>query len=454
MHRLIFFWNNTNRSLTKMKKFLFSIIFLICVFTPFSNLQGVYADSPNTLVLQYGNKVWHYDMTIPNISDNFEIQSQHQQRINYLKNYSLKQIQDKLTTMGYDKEHIYNFLLPDFDKTLNAIKSSIEYPAKEPTIDFSPNNQNMFSFGKEESGLAIDTDKLLELIFSEESLITIPTITIAPTFTQEELYQNVSLRSKQSTSFVGSEAGRRYNLTKALSMFNGIVLMPNEKLSFNSVTGDRTYANGYKDAIVISNGEFVKGPGGGVCQASTTLYNAALMAGLKINNVYKHSLPVHYVEQGFDAMVNDDTVDMCFTNNTNYPVYIKTYTENEHAYALIYGEDLNGVSYKKVSEKVRDIKPAPAEIIADTEGLYKDKIKYKGEFYTKRYAQNGYEVKAYLEKYLDNKLIERKLIRTETYKSQNAIIYEGTEEKKEEEPSPQSLEIDKQNNKKVGINAN
>jgi len=415
-----------------MKKFLISIIFLMCLITLIpTHYSSVYADSD--VVLQFGNKVWHYDLTDNITYNNFEIESYKQLRANKIKNSSLAEIKKDLLANGYNEKDIINFLLPNFSSVLSDIKNTLEYKAIEPTITFTPNSDNMFSFGEEKKGQVIDTDAIINRILSGQKIVTIPCYETKPRFTREELTQNTHLRSTQSTSFVGSEAGRKHNLTRALLQFNGTVLMPNEKLSFNKTTGDRTYENGYKDAIVISNGEFVKGAGGGVCQASTTLYNSALMAGLKINKVFKHSLPVHYVEQGFDAMVNDDTVDMCFTNNTNYPIYIKTYVKNEHAYAEIYGEDMKGVCYKKVSEKIKDIKPDPAKIIPDTDGLYKDKIKYKGEYYTKRYAQNGIEVNAYLEKYLNGKLIRKDLIRHETYKSQNAIIYEGVEDKPREE---------------------
>ena len=423
---LFCFWLKLSLGVVNMKKILISIIFLICL-TAIIPSHTVTAYADNNIVLQFGNNVWRYSLTDNIAYKNFEIESYKQFRANKIKNFSLREIKRNMLSCGYNEVDMINFLLPNFDKVLNDIKSTLEYEAIEPKITFNPNSKNMFIFSEGKNGRIVDTNALVNRILSGQKTVTIPCYETSPQFTNEELTQNTHLRSTQNTSFMGSESGRRHNLTMALLKFNGIVLMPNEKLSFNKTTGDRTYENGYKDAIVISNGEFVKGAGGGVCQASTTLYNSALMAGLKINKVYKHSLPVHYVEQGFDAMVNDDAVDMCFTNNTNYPIYIKTYIKSEHAYAEIYGEDMKGVSYKKVSEKIRDIQPEPAKIIPDTEGIYKDKIKYKGEYFTKRYAQNGLEVNAYLEKYLNGKLVRKDLIRHDVYKSQNAIIYEGVE---------------------------
>ena len=110
----------------------------------------------------------------------------------------------------------------------------------------------------------------------------------------------------------------------ALEKFNGLVINPNEEISFNSITGPHTSENGYKSAIVIYNGEFTDGIGGGICQASTTLYNALLTSGVQINEVHKHTLPIRYVPLALDAMVSEYTADLKFVNTTDYPTFWRT----------------------------------------------------------------------------------------------------------------------------------
>ena len=99
--------------------------------------------------------------------------------------------------------------------------------------------------------------------------------------------------------------------------------MPGESFSYNEHTGTRTISNGYKNAPVIVQGVVQEGIGGGVCQVSSTLYNAVLYAGLEIESIKNHSIPSSYVPKGRDATVSGGAIDFIFKNNLKYPVYIK-----------------------------------------------------------------------------------------------------------------------------------
>ena len=99
--------------------------------------------------------------------------------------------------------------------------------------------------------------------------------------------------------------------------------MPGETFSYNKTTGARNWVNGYKSAPVIVGGKVVNGEGGGVCQVSTTIYNAALMSGLIIDEVHNHSLPSRYAPRGRDATVSYGYTDLKFSNPFNHPIYIK-----------------------------------------------------------------------------------------------------------------------------------
>ena len=101
--------------------------------------------------------------------------------------------------------------------------------------------------------------------------------------------------------------------------------------------GARTEANGFKKAKIIEDGRFVYGTGGGVCQASTTLYNAALLAGLKVTEYHPHSLSVNYVRPSRDAMVSGSYSDLKFCNTTNCPVYIRVLTGLYYVRCEMYG---------------------------------------------------------------------------------------------------------------------
>ena len=126
-----------------------------------------------------------------------------------------------------------------------------------------------------------------------------------------------------TTNFPKLQFNRNYNIGLCASFFNGIVLLPGEELSFNSTTGDRTYGTGYKSAPVIENQELVPGVGGGTCQVSTTLYNAAcLEAGMAVVERWPHGLGVHYIHNNRDATVAYPGRDLKFINTYSEAVLI------------------------------------------------------------------------------------------------------------------------------------
>ncbi|MBQ9358339.1 MAG: VanW family protein, partial [Abditibacteriota bacterium] len=118
------------------------------------------------------------------------------------------------------------------------------------------------------------------------------------------------------------KVARTHNLRTAAGTINGTIIMPGETFSYNSVVGPRDTSTGYKTAIIFQDGEEVEGMGGGVCQVSSTLFNAVLLSGLKITQRKCHSLKVVYVPLGRDAMVSYGSSDFCFVNDTKAPVVI------------------------------------------------------------------------------------------------------------------------------------
>ncbi|UOF88611.1 VanW family protein [Fodinisporobacter ferrooxydans] len=140
------------------------------------------------------------------------------------------------------------------------------------------------------------------------------------------------------TSLNGDNAsGRVQNILLASKLINGTVLLPGQQFSFNRTTGDSNNpANGWKHAIEIVNNKFVMGYGGGICQVSTTMYNAVLQARLRIDERYTHSLPVPYVAHGKDATVDYPLLDFKFTNSLQQPVRIQTFVSGNDVICKIF----------------------------------------------------------------------------------------------------------------------
>lgn len=180
-----------------------------------------------------------------------------------------------------------------------------------------------------------------------------------PDITSDELSVIKDLLGSCETSFVGNDAaGRVTNLKNGTSKIDDIVLMPGETLSVHDKLTPFTVANGYKTATAYADGAYVDSIGGGICQISTTLYNAALEAEIEVVKRSNHSMTVGYVDYAFDAAVNDNgSKDLVIRNNYDYPIYIESYLYNMQVCVYIYGletRDPNRVVeyYNKVIEEV------------------------------------------------------------------------------------------------------
>lgn len=166
-----------------------------------------------------------------------------------------------------------------------------------------------------------------------------------------------------TTYFDGTNEDRSHNIRLAASKIDKSVLKNGDIFSFNGTVGQRTPERGFKRAKIIENGEFVEGVGGGVCQVSTTLYNAALRAGCKIVEYHPHSLAISYVPPSCDAMVSGTFFDLKFQNVTGSTLYITADTGKNYVNFKIYGRDF-GVKYSYRSCVTGAIK-APEEFTED-----------------------------------------------------------------------------------------
>ena len=173
----------------------------------------------------------------------------------------------------------------------------------------------------------------------------------------------VELLNSYTTYFDGKNEARSHNIRLAASLIDGTVLQNGEIFSFNERVGQRTSERGFKHAAIIENGEFVEGVGGGVCQVSTTLYNAALLSGCRIVEYHPHSLAVSYVPPSRDAMVSGSFFDLKFENATGSTVYIKSVAGENYVSFKLYGRDF-GIKYSLNSQVTGTIEP-PEEFTDD-----------------------------------------------------------------------------------------
>ncbi|MBQ7369088.1 MAG: VanW family protein [Clostridia bacterium] len=214
--------------------------------------------------------------------------------------------------------------------------------------------------------------------------------------------------SSYTTYFNAEDRGRCENIRIAASLVSGVTVQPYGDFSFNQTVGKRTQEAGFQQAKIIVNGEYVLGTGGGVCQVSTTLYNAALKSGLTVTEFHPHSLQVSYVAPSRDAMVSSQS-DLCFTNPHAFPVRLTVEVFEDGVRALFWGQK-DCYRYEIVSQVLAEI-PPPAPIVKAGE---REEIL--------RSPKNGVKSEAYIERYAGDKLLSRKRLRTDEYRPVQGII--------------------------------
>lgn len=272
-----------------------------------------------------------------------------------------------------------------------------------------------------------------------------------PELTQDDIKANTQLISSFQTSFGGSRAARNEkrvgNIQKACTLLNGHKIENGTEFSFNGYIGPRTEEGGWPLAPGIVNGnQYEDQPGGGICQVSTTLYNALLCAnasmqrgstleevleqnieGISITERKHHSWPSSYVDTGLDSTVTgtvESGKSLDFVNNTGYPLYIFAYCDQE-AYTVtvyIYGRPLEeGVSYQVRGVVDEVIEPGEPIITYDIT----KPATYSEVTIT---ARKGYKATAYRDKYLNGVLVEdaTETLYTETYRAVTGEKIVGT----------------------------
>lgn len=325
---------------------------------------------------------------------------------------------------------------------LAAMSQSINTEATaayaEPVTDWSQEERFIYHAGEEgvtlnEEATADAIEKALEqgeFVCTVEATVN----AVLPGGNIDDLKAATSFIASYTTKFSARrddevKQNRKFNIQKAADIINGNTIQPGEKWSFNTVVGPRTYELGWKGANGISGGkEYTIQAGGGICQVSTTLYNALLCANMEIVDRRAHSIPSDYVPVGLDATVDTRGLDFVWRNNTDMPVYIFARVEKVEGSSsrntitvYVYGKPLpEGVTYKSRSEIVE-------EHSRQDEVIYTNDPSIPTGYQLERVQGHKYYVaEAYQDKYVDGKLVESKLLYTDKYKGNPPEVSIGT----------------------------
>ena len=230
--------------------------------------------------------------------------------------------------------------------------------AKNGSISSYDKASDKFLFTGAEQGQALDQEKLTKDILDAvkkkdfDAKLTAVMNPVEPEFSEEtakEKYKTIGTFTTKTTS----NSKRNTNVKLSAEAINGTILQPGEEFSFNETVGQRTEAKGYKGAAAYNNGEVVEEIGGGVCQTSSTLYNAVLKSGLKTTKRQSHTYEPSYVTPGTDATVSWNGPDYKFVNNSSAAIGIRARYSDQTITISIYGVPVleEGVTYSLKSTK-------------------------------------------------------------------------------------------------------
>ena len=296
---------------------------------------------------------------------------------------------------------------------------------------------NPYEIHKEEEGLdfAISIEDAQKLVSQDQATFTIPLKVLKPKVTVKNLSQEAfpDLLASYSTSYATSSANRCTNVELATKSINGYVLMPGETFSYNDTVGQRTAARGYKEAGVYLNGEVTTGLGGGICQVSSTLYNAVLLSNLEIVERTNHTFKPSYVPAGQDATVSWGAPDFKFKNNRNYPIKISATTSGKNIYFNIYGlKTDDDYEVKIVSNQVGTVPYTTSYQNTSSLPSGTQKVIQSGS--------NGCKTETYKILYKNGTEVSRTRINADTYKAHNQVISVGTAQSQNTNDSTVTIE--------------
>ncbi len=300
----------------------------------------------------------------------------------------------------------------DIDKIHNDIYKKVQdaYLTQNPT-----------TVHPEVEGIDFDVEKTRKILEENKEKYEIPLKITKPKVSISQLGSEAfpNKIASYSTRYDGGNENRSKNLEIACNKINNKVILPGETFSYNKTLGARTASAGYKNAKVYENGAVVDGIGGGICQISSTLYNAVLKANLEIVERRNHQFVTSYVPEGRDATVAYGVTDFKFKNTRKYAIKIKANATNGVATVEIYG--IKEETEYQISFDTKTISTIPYTV-----KYVEDSSLENGKEEVKQQGANGVITETYIIKSLNGQVISNTLLSRDTYSAMQRIIIKGT----------------------------
>lgn len=321
--------------------------------------------------------------------------------------------QDIRLNYSYDSEHIRS--------KLAEIAKEVDREPKDATITLQ---EQGFVITDEVEGRKLDIEKSFDNVRFQVENGTNEDVELAIETSLPEIRRSdlANIRDKlgeYSTKFNAADVDRTHNIKIATNSASNILVKPGEIFSIDKTVGPRLAKYGFKEANVIINNELVPGIGGGVCQVSSTLYNAALLSNLKIIERKSHSLTLSYIPMGRDATISEGYIDLKFQNTTPYPIYIHGEVKGSWVKFSIYGR--NDYPNRTVQIKTAVVKTIPPQIT-----VIEDPTLPEGTEVEEKKGYTGYVVRSWRVILENGKEISSEELPISNYRVVNGVKRVGT----------------------------
>ena len=384
-----------------------------------------------TYALTYGGSSWDFTPSAFNAQLNYDSEMERAWNLGHVgtradRRQIAKSLKDAPaefnSELTYDAKALDAFIDELYDQIYVApVDAEVAVTETKPVIITA--SQNGAELDK-----AKTRENLKALIETGEGTTALPVNEIQPAVTSDNMEMKVVAKFSTDVSFRGSAS--RSNVRLALSFFNGYVVYPGDTADFNAIVGPRTEGRGFKKAPEYAGNELKKGVGGGVCQASTTLYNACIMANMTILEFHRHNMTVSYVEPSQDAAVEYgvDGKDFVFRNDTEHAIYIYTNVDRENATVTIYGTRPE-YHYELKSVVVSEQKSDRKRYEYDKEGKYVYYITDKPVLKTKGHGSCQSEGWLVAYDWDTKEEVSREQIRSDSYVAGMNVYWRGVHDK-------------------------
>lgn len=257
--------------------------------------------------------------------------------------------------------------------------------------------------------------------------------------TAEELKDITDVLGTFTTYYGESDDGRTMNVESGANHIGGTLVQPGEEVSADDLMAPYTEDNGYAMAASYENNEVVESMGGGICQVSTTLYNALLLAELEITERYEHSMQVSYVEPSMDAAIADDVKDLKFRNNLEMPVYIESVLSAGNITFNIYGKETRPQerTIEYISETLETVESDETRYVATEDPI--------GTMYTQDNGRTGLKARLWKVVYENGTEVSREAVNYSIYLASGKTVAVGTFSDNEEDSARINAAIESQN---------